>query len=167
MPKEPKFIRDARRAIEEEAEGRSDAATYAEAGNAALNMVLAHYLATPVLNPGLVAEERLAHQREHYERLLQQSADLLAEERRAGARLRKISSETDSETGLPLAEALRRARDQAKTALHRLEVAEAAIRSGSPPIGKSVANARHERTLAENLRLAVRVRELEALLGTR
>lgn len=165
MPKEPKFIRDARRAIEQEAEGRPDAATYAEAGNAALNMVLAHYLATPVLNPGLVAEERLAHQREYYERLLQQAADLLAEERRAGVRLRKISSETDSETGLPLAEALRRARDQAKTALHRLAVAEAAIRSGSPPIGKNAANARHERTLAENLRLAVRVRELEAVLN--
>ena len=55
MPTEPKFIRDARRAIEQEAEGRPDSATYAEAGNAALNMVLAHYLATPMLNPGLVA----------------------------------------------------------------------------------------------------------------
>ena len=166
MSKEPKFIRDARRAIEQEAEGRPDAATYAEAGNAALNIVLAHYLATPVLNPGLVADERLAHQREHYERLLQQSADLLAEERRASARLRKVSSETDSETGLPLAEALCRARDQVKTARYKLEVAEAAIRSGSPPIGKSAANARHERTLAENLRLAGRVRELKTLLST-
>nr|GFA35360.1 hypothetical protein [Tanacetum cinerariifolium] len=83
--RQPTFIRDARRAIEQEAEGRPDAATYEEAGNAALNIVLSHYLATPLLNPGLLAHERLAHQREHYERLLQQSADLLAQERREGA----------------------------------------------------------------------------------
>jgi hypothetical protein len=171
---EPKFIRDARRAIEQEAEGRPDAATYVEAGNAALNIVLAHYLATPVLNPGLVADERAAQLREHYERRLQQAADLLAQERRevdklrlSVAKLEKTAvTETDAETGLPLAEALRRARDQARTALHAQQVAEAAVKSGSPPIGKRVANARHERTLAENLRLATRVRELEALLGS-
>ena len=165
MPTEPKFIRDARLAIEQEAEGRPDAATYAEAGNAALNMVLAYYLATPLLNPGLVADERLAHQREYYERLLQQTADTLAHEQRLGARLRQTVSELDEATGLSLAEALRRARDQARTARHAQEVAEAAVKSGSPPIGKRAANARHERTLAENLRLAVRVRELEMLLG--
>lgn len=167
MAKEPMFIRVARRAIEQEAQGRPDAATYAEAGNAALNMVLTHYLATPLLNPSLVVDERLAHQRDHYERLLQQAADSLAGEQRVVAQLRKTSSETDSETGLPLAEALRRARDQARTARYNLEVAEVAIRSGSPSIGKRVANARHERTLAENLRLANRVRELEALLAAR
>ena len=50
MLKEPKFIRDARRAVGQEASDRPDAATYAEAGNAALNIVLTHYLATPVLN---------------------------------------------------------------------------------------------------------------------
>lgn len=166
MSKEPKFIRDARHAIEQEAEGRPDAATYVEAGNAALNIVLTHYLATPVLNPGLVADKRLAHQREHYERLLQQAADLLAEERRAVAQLRRAVSETDSETSLPLAEALRRARDQVRTARHAQEVTEAALRSGSPPIAKQAANARHERVLAESLRLAARVRELEALLSS-
>jgi len=161
---EPKFIRDARRAIEQEAEGRPDAATYMEAGNAALNIVLTHYLSTPVLNPGLVADERVAQLREHYERRLQRVADLLAQERRALTQLRTITSETDSETGLPLTEALRRARDQARTALHDKEVAEAALRAGAPPIGKRAANARHERTREENLRLAERVRELEALL---
>ncbi len=165
MPTEPKFIRDARRAIEQEAEGRPDAATYVEAGNAALNIVLGHYLATPVLNPGLVADERAAQLREHYERRLQRAADLLAQERQELIRLREITSEIDSETGLPLAEALRRARDQARTALHDKAVAEAALRAGSPPIGKRAANARHERTREENLRLAARVRELEALLG--
>jgi hypothetical protein len=164
MSKEPTFIRDARRALEQEAEGRPDAATYREAGHAALNIVMAHYLATPLLNPGLVADERVSHQREHYERRLQQSADLLAEERRVVAQLRKGSSELDSETGLPPAEALRRARDQVKTARHAQQVAEAALRSGSPPIGKQAANARHQRTLAENLRLVERVRELEALV---
>jgi hypothetical protein len=145
---EPKFIRDARRAIEQEAEGRPDAATYVEAGNAALNIVLAHYLATPVLN--------LAQGRREVDKL-----------RLSVAKLEKTAvTETDAETGLPLAEALRRARDQARTALHAQQVAEAAVKSGSPPIGKRVANARHERTLAENLRLATRVRELEALLGS-
>ena len=123
MPKEPKFIRDARAAIEQEAEGRPDAATYSEAGNAALNIVLAHYLATPVLNPRLVADERLAHQRQHYERQLQHLADLLAEARRLVAQLRQASHEIDSETGLPLAEALRRARDQVRTARHAQQVA--------------------------------------------
>ena len=167
MPTEPLFIREARRAVEREAQGRPDAATYAEAGNAALDMVLAYYLATPLLNPGLVAEERLARQREHYERRLQQAADLLAAAQRAGARRREASSELDSETGLPLAEALRRARDQVRTARHEKETAEAALRAGLPPIGKRAANARHERAVAENLRLAVRVRELEALLGSR
>lgn len=167
MPQEPKFIRDTRRAIEQEAKGRPDAATYREAGHAALNIVLAYYLATPALNPGLVADERLGHQREHYERRLQQAADSLAEERRVVAQLRKVSSELDSETGLPPAEALRRARDQVRTARHAQQVAEAALRSGSPPIGKQAANARHERTLAENLRLAERVRELEALVSVR
>ena len=167
MPKEPKFIRDARRAIEQKAEGRPDAATYLEAGNAALNIVLAHYIATPVLNPRLVADERLAHQREHYERRLQHLADLLAEEHRVVAQLRKVSSEIDSETGLPPAEALRRARDQVRTVRHAQQVAEAALQSGSQPIGKQAANARHERTLAENLRLAERVRELEALVAAR
>ena len=167
MPVEPLFIREARRAIELEAEGRPDAATYAEAGNAALNMVLAHYLATPLLNPGLVVEERLARQREQYERQLQQAADLLAQVRRAGAHLPAAGSDTDAETGLPLAEALRRARDQVRSARHAQETAEAALRAGLPPVGKRTANARHERAVAENLRLAVRVRELEALLGSR
>jgi hypothetical protein len=165
MPTEPRFIQNARRAIEQEAEGRPDAATYREAGNAALNMMLTHYLATPLLNPGLVADTRLAHQREYYERLLQQSADLLAQERRTVARLRQTSSITDSETGLPLAEALRRTRDQVVSARHAQKIAEAALRAGIPPTGKKGANARHERTVAENLRLAMRVRELEALLA--
>ncbi|NML65913.1 hypothetical protein HHL22_11920 [Hymenobacter sp. RP-2-7] len=166
MPAEPPFIRKARKAIEQEAEGRPDAATYAEAGNAALNMILAHYLATPVLNPGLVADERLARQREHYERQLQRLANQLAGEQQTVARLQKVASEVDAETGLPLAEALRRARDQVKTARYQQEVAEAAFRTGLPPVvGKRTANARHERTLAENLRLATRVRELEALLA--
>lgn len=166
MPTEPPFIRNARKAIEQEAQGRPDAATYAEAGNAALNMVLAHYLATPVLNPGLVADEQLARQREHYERLLQKAADQLARERQMVARLQKVAGEIDAETGLPLAEALRRARDQVKTARYQQEVAEAALRTGLPPVaGKRTANARHERTLAKNLRLAARVRELEALLS--
>lgn len=167
MPTEPKFIRDARLAIEREAEGRPDAATYVEAGNAALNIVLGHYLATPVLNPVLVADERVAQLREHYERQLQRAADSLAQERRELARLREATSEIDAETGLPLAEALRRAHDQARTALHAQEVAEAALRAGSPPIGKRAANARHERTREENLRLATRVRELETLLNSR
>lgn len=166
MPTEPRFIQSARRAIEQEAEGRPDAATYREAGHAALNLMLAHYLATPLLNPGLVAGERLTHQREHYERLLQQSADLLAQERQAIATLRRTSKAVDSETGLPLAEALRRTRDQVITARHAQKVAEAALRAGVPPVGKKGANARHERTVAENLRLATRVRELEALLAS-
>lgn len=142
------------------------AATYLEAGNAALNMVLAHYLATPVLNPGLVADERLARQREHYERQLQQAADQLAREHQTVARLQQAASAVDAATGLPLAEALRRARDRVTTGRHRQEVAEAALQGGSPPVSKRAANARHERTVAENLRLAARVRELEALLGS-
>jgi hypothetical protein len=166
MPTEPRFIQIARRAIEQEAEGRPDAATYSEAGNAALNMMLTHYLTNPLLNPGLVADERLAHQRQHYERLLQQSADLLAQQRRMVTELRRTNSTTDSETGLPLAEALGRTRNQVITARHAQQVAEAALRAGVSPAGKKGANARHERTVAENLRLATRVRELEALLAS-
>lgn len=165
MPTEPKFIQNARQAIEQEAEGRPDAATYREAGHAALNLMLAYYVTTPLLNSGLVASGRLAHQREHYERLLQQAADLLALERQAVAMLRRTSSATDSETGLPLSEALRRTRDQVITARHAQKVAEAALHAGGPLVGKKGVNARHERTVAENLRLATRVRELEALLA--
>lgn len=166
MPTEPTFIQRARRAIEQEAAGRPDAATYREAGHAALNMILAYYLATPLLNPGLVADERLAHQRKHYERLLQQSADLLAQERQMGEELRRTSSTMDSATGLPLAEALRRTRDQVLTARHAQQVAEAALRATGTPVSKKGANVRHERAVAENLRLATRVRELEALLAS-
>lgn len=77
-----------------------------------------------------MADTRLAHQRECYERLLQQSADLLAQERRTVATLRQTSSTTDNETGL------RRTRDQVISARHAQKVAEAALRAGIPPIGK-------------------------------
>lgn len=162
--KEPKFIRDARRAVEQEAEGRPDAATYAEAGHAALNIVLAHYLATPLLNPGLVADEKLASQREHYERKLQQAADKLAGvEQERDYYLAAAGGAADSKTGLPYREALTRARDKLRSLENRVNTLEQIKETGISP-KQQVVGRKYQHIRDENVRLSRRVIELEALL---
>lgn len=63
------------------------------------------------------------------------------------------------------AEALPQARDQVRAACYVQEDAETALQAGSPSNGKRVANARHERTREENLRVAAWVWELEVLVN--
>jgi hypothetical protein len=175
---EPVFIRKARQAVEAEAEGRPDAATYREAGNAALNMVLQHWLALDHLNAGVLVQRKAKVLRDWAERRLQRMADKLArhelERHELQTTIDKLLSTQDSlhlvvagkdkETGLPLAEALRRARDQGRTWKYELEAAKKAISAGTPPMGKRIVNARLEEVRAENLKLHQRVRELEQQL---
>jgi hypothetical protein len=169
--KEPKFIKQLRRNLAQEAEGRPDAATYEEAGNAALNMVLAHWLATPSLNPSLVREEATKNIKASYEDKLQRAANKLAkaEERIHDLERDLIRAKEKPQPQGPLlvedpARKIRSLEDKVRQLTFDLEATRQANQLGIP-LGKKQIKAREANTKAENLKLHQENRELKRQLA--
>lgn len=167
--KEPKFIREIRRKVAEEAQGRPDAATYEEAGNAALNMVLAHWLAIDSLNPGLVRDEASREVAASYERKLQRLADKLAGEQQAHGDLRKEVERLRVQLGegkpvVDLAKEIVSLKDKVRQLTHDLSVVQLANDNGIKMSKKQI-KARDIKMQADNLRLHNENRDLQRQLA--
>lgn len=168
--KEPKFIKEVRRNIAEEAKDRPDAATYEEAGNAALNMVLAHWLAIDSLNPGLVRDEASREVAASYERKLQRVADKLAREKQEHGDLQKQVERLRVQLGegkpvVDLAKEIVSLKDKVRQLTFDLSVLQSAKEQGIK-LSKKQIKARDVQIQADNLRLHNENRDLKKQLAT-